>query len=237
MASPQDFFKGIMTARSMANPNPTGNTWSDWASTIYAQDPGMYGALNAPDAQAKYGQSYQDWASQRQQATANQGYEQIMNQAQNAFNPAMIQKYYDIAGRNLNQSAANMGAYVGRQAGAHSTNMLNPSSFILNQITQSQAPYVQQQGNLAVASAGAEQTGAEGLTNLMYLLQRAKQGDAQAANQLQLQYAQLAERQNEFQQQMNQQQAGFGDYLLGALGLGGSFLGSATGSRLLFGKG
>jgi hypothetical protein len=183
----------------------------------------------------------------KQQATANTGYDQILAQAQKAYNPESIANYYNVAQGNLNRQAGNAGAMATRTAGAHSTNMLNPSGFIMSQLSQSQAPYAAQTGNLQATAAGAQQSGAEGLTNLMYLLQRAKQGDTDAANQLQYQYASLQQNQNQYQQglansqyQFNQnqanQQAGTGDWITSLAGLaasaygGGLFSGKTTGT-------
>jgi hypothetical protein len=167
----------------------------------------------------------------QQQSEANIGYDAIMNQAQKAYNPDSIANYYNIAQGNLNRAAGNIGAQTGRAAGAHATNMLNPSSFILGSISQSQAPYAAQSQQLQATGAQAQQQGAEGLTNLMYLLQRAKQGDAQAAQQLQYQYDALAQQQRLAQQQIEASQASpFSQFLAPVAG----FLGSSTGTRLLF---
>jgi hypothetical protein len=163
-----------------------------------------------------------------QQQEANKGYEAINAQAQKAYSPQAISAYYNAALGGLGRNAGNAGAMAARTAGAHSTNMLNPGSFVMGQYSQSQAPYAQQYGNIQTTAAQAQQQGAEGLTNLMYTLQKAKQGDAQAAAQLQYQYAALQQQ----QQQYEDSQAGFGEKLLGGL-LG--LAGSSTGTKLLFG--
>jgi len=87
--------------------------------------------------------------------------------------------------------------------------MLNPSSFILGSISQSQAPYAAQTGQLQAAGAQAQQRGAEDLTNMMYTLNRAKQGDLNAANQLQMQFMNLQQQQEQFRQKMEAEDAGF----------------------------
>jgi hypothetical protein len=179
-----------------------------------------------PQLQAAFNQNVTTPFQNQQLAENATGYQNIYNQAKSAYDPAMIQKFFDVSGRNLNQAAANTGAYVARQAGAHSTNMLNPSGFILGGISQSQAPYAQQRGQLEATGAQAQQSGAANLAQMMYTLQRAKQGDAQAAAQLQLQWAQLQEQQRQFQQQMEANQPGLFDYL----GMGAKAAGAIWGA-------
>jgi hypothetical protein len=180
--------------------------------------------------QSWFQKSYQNYASGAQQNIANQGYDSILKQAQQAYNPQAIANYYNIAQGNLNRAGANNAAMVARTAGAHSTNMLNPGSFVTGQMQQSLAPYAAQSQQLQATGAAAQQQGAQGMTNLMMLIQQAKNGDANAANQLQLAYAGLVQQQNQFQQS---QPSDFEKFLGGAAG----FLGSKTGSNLLFPSG
>jgi hypothetical protein len=207
----------------MTDPSQTYNqiTNSSWYKKF-----GQIGGANSIANQVQsYFQPLQNLYNQQQEA--NTGYSAIMNQAQNAYGKDAIANYYNIAQGNLNRNMGNAASQASRTAGAHSTNMLNPSGFILNSLNQAQAPYAAQSQQLQATGAQAQQSGAEGLTNLMYLLQRAKQGDAQAANQLQYQYAALQQQQRQYEDS----QSGFGEKLLGGL-LG--FAGSATGTKLLF---
>jgi hypothetical protein len=232
-------------------------SWDAWKNIVYGDvikknpiQTGMFGKaqppqtwLDSPEARnnTQYRQSYMDWVTKMQQSDQsnnNVGYDQIMSQAQNAYNPQNIQKYYDIAQGNINRNAANTGAYVGRQAGAHSTNMLNPSSFILGSIGKSQEPYAAQTGQLQATGAAAQQTGAEGLTNMMYTLNRAKQGDINAANALQMQFMAMQQQQEQFKEKMESEEAGFFDYAgLAAKIAATIFTGGAAAPTLLMGKG
>jgi len=144
---------------------------------------------------------------------AFQDFSNIINQAQQAYNPKAIQDYYNMAMGGLNRNAGNAGAMAGRMAGAHTTNMLNPSSFIMQQYSKSQEPYAQQYGNLQQAGAGAKMKGASDLTNLLFQINRAQSSD----------YFN--------QQQLDAQQASpFSQILAPVTG----FLGSEAGSRFLF---
>jgi hypothetical protein len=111
-------------------------------------------------------------------------YNDVISQGYKAYDPSWIQKYFDMAGGNLNRQAATTGAYIGRQAGAHATNMVNPSSFILGHITQSQVPYAGARESLAAQSAQAQQQGAAGLANLLFQIRKAQSGDELARQQL-----------------------------------------------------
>jgi hypothetical protein len=168
---------------------------------------------NDVTSQSWFQNKYNQYASGINQTNANKGYDAINAQAQKAYGPEAISAYYNAALGGVGRNAGNAGAMAARTAGAHSTNMLNPGSFVMGQYSQSQAPYAQQYGNIQTGKAQAQQQGAEGLTNLMYTLQRAKQGDAQAAQQLQFQYAQLEQQMKIAQMQADAQSAGVFDYL------------------------
>jgi hypothetical protein len=178
---------------------------SSWANTYKERQGQMpqYGWTkpNMTD-QTNMGKAYNAYYKQ---ATADEGFNNILSQGQKAYDPTNIAQYYNMAQGNLNRQAGNTGAYIGRQAGAHSTNMLNPSSFILGNISKSQEPYAEAGQQLQAKGAQAQQKGAADLTNLMYLINRAKQGDTDAAAELEYKYAAL-------KAQQDANEAGFFDY-------------------------
>jgi hypothetical protein len=165
---------------------------------------------------SKAGVNYQNSLTEQN----NLGLSNILAQGQKAYDPANIAQYYNMAQGNLNRQAGNTGAYIGRQAGAQATNMLNPSSFILGNISKSQEPYAEAGQQLQASGAQAQQTGAADLTNLMYLINRAKQGDTQAAAELEYKYAAL-------KAQQDANEAGVEDYL----GLGANFVTGMWGKK------
>jgi hypothetical protein len=153
-------------------------------------------------------------------------FSQIYEQANKTYSPSAISSYFDTARGGLNRAAANAGSLASRTAGANSTNMLNPSGFIMSQLSQSQAPYAAQQGNLAVSQAGAIQSGQEKLTNLLYMINRAKQGDQDAAQQLKLAYDTGAEQRRQFESNQDANSAGIWDYIFGGANVTGNLFSS-----------
>ena len=155
--------------------------------------------------------------------TTNQGttlpnmfdFNSIWEQAQKAYGSDAIQKFFDMAQGNLNRAAGTAGSLASRTAGGHSANMLNPASFVMSALSQSQAPYAQQQGQLQAAGAQAQQQGQAQLTQMLYLINRAKQGDQEAANQLKLAYDTGAEQVRQFNAQREDSGAGLLDWIFG----------------------
>ncbi|MDD5551540.1 MAG: hypothetical protein PHS34_09790, partial [Candidatus Omnitrophica bacterium] len=106
------------------------------------------------------------------------------------------------------------------------TNMVNPSSFIQSAISGAQSNFAPQYGQLAAQGAQAQQQGQAELTKMLYLINRAKQGDQEAANQLKLAYDTGAEQVRQFNANREDSGAGIGDYLFGGLNVASNVFGS-----------
>ena len=150
----------------------------------------------------------------------------IWEQAQKAYGSDAISQYYNLARGNLNRSMGNASSFASRAAGAAGTNMVNPSSFVQSAISQAQGNFAPQFGQLAAQGAQAQQQGQAKLTELLYLINRAKQGDAEAAAQLKARYDEGAESVRQFNANREDNGAGVGDYLFGGLNVASNVFGS-----------
>jgi hypothetical protein len=158
-------------------------------------------------------------------------WDNIWKQAKRAYGSDAISQYYNLARGNLNRSMGNASSFASRAAGAAGTNMVNPSSFIQSAISQAQGNFAPQYGQLAASQAQAQQQGQAQLTQILYLINRAKQGDQEAANQLKARYDEGAESVRQFNAQREDAGAGLGDYLFGGIGaLGNLFSSGLLGS-------
>ena len=108
---------------------------------------------------------------------------------------------------NLNRASANTGAFAARQAGAHSTNMLNPGGFTMANMNRAQAPFAAQYGQLEAQGAHAQTQGMQDLVNMLLKI-RGQQGQ-----------------ENFQQQQLDMNSPNFWTYLMGAGNLGANVLG------------
>ena len=150
----------------------------------------------------------------------------ILKQAQGAYGSDAISQYYNLARGNLNRSMGNASSFASRAAGAAGTNMVNPSSFVQSAISGAQSNFAPQYGQLAAQGAQAQQQGQAKLTELLYLINRAKQGDAEAAAQLKARYDEGAESVRQFNANREDNGAGVGDYLFGGLNVASNVFGS-----------
>ncbi len=151
----------------------------------------------------------------------------IWEQAQKAYGSDAISQFYNLARGNLNRSMGNASSFASRAAGAAGTNMVNPSSFIQSAISGAQSNFAPQYGQLAAQGAQAQQQGQAELTKMLYLINRAKQGDQEAANQLKLAYDTGAEQVRQFN--ANREDSGFSIWDL--------FTGGASVASNLYGSG
>lgn len=120
--------------------------------------------------------------------------------------PKGINALYNTAAGNLNQQAAQVGGQARQQTAslAASRGLLNPNAAIASAGNQAAAPIYGQMGQLESSRAGTLNQNLLTRYNLMYGLNRARQSDTNAAQQLQLQLEQMRNYQRQLEEQRRQ---------------------------------
>ena len=152
------------------------------------------------------------------------GYGKLENQIGVATNPQLIKDYYSQVLGQLGQNAATQAARARSSAAATfaQRGTANPSAAISAVGNQAMAPYQATQGQAVISQADALAKIETKKFELMYLVDRARNGDANAIAQLELERQRLAAAQEAGE-------AGWADYFGIALDVGAAILsGGAT---------
>lgn len=202
--------------RGYFEPFPRGMSYEDFANYYRSQIPKNMFAPNYGDitSDATIRTAYGQYNKQAM-GTPKGGsfYNTPLPDPTPYFDAAGLNRLFDTARGNLGQQQASTAANAARRAGTLASGFLNPAGFVNMAATQATAPYAQQFGRLELGRA----QGLQGLQQLLYqmLAQRAlaERGGEDAQRNYLLQLQQLAEQRRQFDAQLEQNEAGFLDYL------------------------
>ena len=170
-------------------------------------------------------------AADKAKAEREIGYKKLEDQIGVATNPQLIKDYYSQVLGQLGSNAATQAARSRSSAAATfaQRGTANPSAAISAVGNQAMAPYQATQSQSAISQADALAKIETKKFELMYLVNRARQGDANAIAQLELEKARLAAAQEAGE-------AGWADYFGIALDVGAAILSGGATIPLSVGK-
>jgi len=128
--------------------------------------------------------------------------------AADAYDPKRIDNIFNIVADNIRKAQGASAGTAGSIAGAHTaqSGTLNPLQTILAARSNASQPYQRALGQAELGRGKAQNDRGKGYFDLMFLIDRARQGDQQAA-------AELALRQRALEAGIEQGEAGWEDYL------------------------
>ena len=152
----------------------------------------------------------------------NTDFSSLQSQAQQAFDPASVNAIFNSLSGRLGQLGATEAARSRSTAASLFGGRANPSAAILGAGNQAQAPFQAAQGQSEANRAQALQNALQNLLGFNTQLNRYQQQDISDAERLALAREQLAQQGSQFQQQLQQQQAGPLDWITSFLPLLGA---------------
>jgi len=187
-------------------------------ATHYANYTGAPGAFSA----MTQGRSTMNGTTPATSTAPTPDYASVWAQGQKAYDPAMIAKLFANAYGQMGRSQGGAVANAQRTAAQHgaSQSLLNPGAFIMGAGQQARAPYADALANLGVQESQAQMGAQQNLTNLMLQIEKAKQGDRDARNELALRERELAMRERQINEWLASQQANGWTYAKGGIELG-----------------
>jgi len=179
--------------------------------TQYAGYTGAPGAFSA----MMQGRSTMNGTTPATSTAPTPDYASVLAQGQKAYDPALISKLFASVYGQMGRSQGGAVANAQRTAAQHgaSQSLLNPGAFVMGAGQQARAPYADALANLGVQESQAQMGAQQNLTNLMLQIEKAKQGDRDAQDELALRRQQLALQERQLNEMLNAQQPGTLDWL------------------------